>query len=324
MPAGGFLSVRGLVKRFGLEAGRMVVLIYHRVHPAVDPMYPNEVTAEIFEWQMKMLRNYLEPLDLEQALRMRDMGELPPGAVAVTFDDGYADNFDVALPILKRTAVPATFFVTTGYLDGGRMWNDTVFESIRRLPPGIVDLDSVGLGRREIAGFESRRQIARETIDSIKHMAPSERQMRADALARTAVTPLPNDLMMTADQVRSIEKSGMRVGAHTLTHPILRAVPGSQCCLHTRTGSRTQTTTRICIARWCGPPAISRRFRRGVVRWAAARTDGNFLDSRPGTERRPDSWPVCCSSIGGSSEHRRQARSGSSASFVGDCTDATG
>lgn len=204
----------------------MVVLIYHRVHPAVDPMYPNEVTAEIFEWQMKMLRNYLEPLDLEQALRMRDMGELPPGAVAVTFDDGYADNFDVALPILKRTAVPATFFVTTGYLDGGRMWNDTVFESIRRLPPGIVDLDSVGLGRREIAGFESRRQIARETIDSIKHMAPSERQMRADALARTAVTPLPNDLMMTADQVRSIEKSGMRVGAHTLTHPILRAVPG--------------------------------------------------------------------------------------------------
>ena len=58
-------------------------------------------------------------------------GCLPPRALSITFDDGYRDNHDIALPILLQLGLPATFFVATGFLDGGRMFNDTVIEAVR-------------------------------------------------------------------------------------------------------------------------------------------------------------------------------------------------
>ena len=67
-------------------------------------------------------------------------GRLPPRALAITFDDGYADNRTVAAPLLERHGLPCTFFVATGFLDGGRMWNDTLIETVRRAPGQTLDL----------------------------------------------------------------------------------------------------------------------------------------------------------------------------------------
>jgi len=216
----------------------MVVLIYHRVHPAIDPMAPNEVTAEVFEWQMNLLRDFLTPIDLVEAIALRDQGNLPQHAVAVTFDDGYADNFDVALPILQRAGVPATFFVTTGFLDGGRMWNDTVTEAVRHLPEGTFDLRDVGLGPRTVTDLRSRRELSREIIKSIKHLAPDDRQAKADALGAFCRETLPRNLMMTRGQVRGLAAAGMTVGAHTLTHPILKALPAAEARCEIEGGRR--------------------------------------------------------------------------------------
>jgi peptidoglycan/xylan/chitin deacetylase (PgdA/CDA1 family) len=72
-------------------------------------------------------------------------GALPERAAAITFDDGYADNFTRALPLLREQGLPATFFVATGFLDGGRMWNDTISEAIRRCNEDVVDLSAIGL-----------------------------------------------------------------------------------------------------------------------------------------------------------------------------------
>lgn len=200
------------------------MLIYHRVHPTVDPMFPNEVDATTFEWQMRLIAEHLVPLDLAEAVQLRDRGELPAGAVAVTFDDGYADNAQVALPILQRTGVPATFFVTTRYLNGGRMWNDTVVETIRRLPAGQYDLTCIGLGHREVSDDVSRRMLSREIIGVIKHRPPRNRQDLADVIGEMGSEPLPDALMMSSAQVRELCDAGMGVGAHTLTHPILKSV----------------------------------------------------------------------------------------------------
>ena len=65
---------------------------------------------------------------------------VPPKSILITFDDGYADNHDIALPILKRHGLTATFFIATGFLDGGRMWNDTVIEAVRRTKRTTLDL----------------------------------------------------------------------------------------------------------------------------------------------------------------------------------------
>jgi peptidoglycan/xylan/chitin deacetylase (PgdA/CDA1 family) len=202
-------------------APRLLILIYHRVLETTDPLAPREMTAGIFRWQMQVARRYAHPLSLPEALRRLETGTLPRRAICVTFDDGYADNERNALPILQEFDVPATFFVATGFVDGGRMWNDTLIESIRRLPAGRHDLTAIGAGKCDLDGQASRAALVRVAIDRVKHLPPETRLERIRWLTEYCGRPLPDDLMMSTDQVRALHRAGMEIGAHTVTHPIL-------------------------------------------------------------------------------------------------------
>jgi peptidoglycan/xylan/chitin deacetylase (PgdA/CDA1 family) len=204
------------------RARRLAVLIYHRVLSVRDPMFPNEVTAADFDAQMSAISRYCSPLPLGEAVERLGHGELPPRAVCVTFDDGYGDNEAVALPILLKHGVPATFFIASGFLDGGRMWNDTVVESIRRWPGDELDASDAGLGRLSLADDRLRGDAASALLRAIKHRPLSERDELAARFAQGVDEPLPNDLMMTSLQVRQLHDAGMEIGAHTRSHPILR------------------------------------------------------------------------------------------------------
>ena len=102
---------------------RLSVLAYHRVLPAHDPLFPGEPSAAEFEQRMRWVQANFDVLALGEAVRALREHRLPRRALSITFDDGYADNYTVALPILRRLGLPATFFVATGFLDGGCMFN---------------------------------------------------------------------------------------------------------------------------------------------------------------------------------------------------------
>lgn len=203
---------------------RLLILIYHRVLPVPDPLFPREMSAAVFRWQMEIVRSHAKPVSLAHGLRGLADRSLPTRAVAVTFDDGYADNATVAAPILAEAGVPATFFVATGFLDGGRMWNDSVIESIRRLPTGEYDFAEFGIGRAEIADLESRAALCRRIIVAIKHRPQDERAMLVSRLEARVGSELPGDLMMTSRQVRELADHGFEVGCHTVSHPILKTL----------------------------------------------------------------------------------------------------
>lgn len=219
----GTLLLRPVVNKLS-PGGRnavLSILIYHRVFQTADPLLPNEVTAEQFRWQMRLISRYFNVLPLEEAVcRLRD-GSLPARSACITFDDGYADNAEVALPILRETGVPATFFIATGYIDGGRMWNDTVIEAIRKIPEGVLDLTQQGLETYHLDGVEGRIKAITQLLSALKHKSPGERNMRADHIATFAENDLPDNLMMTSNQVKQLHSAGMTIGAHTVTHPIL-------------------------------------------------------------------------------------------------------
>lgn len=203
------------------RSGRLLVLIYHRVRPRPDALFPAEVDGEAFRRQMRLIREFCAPVSLADGVAGLRAGRLPARACAVTFDDGYADNAEVALPILEELGVPATFFVATGFLDGGRMWNDSVIEALRAAPAGPLDLAMLGLGSFQLSDPASRRVAAVEIIRVVKHRAPAERQRLVDAVSEALGVVLPDDLMMTSEQVRAIADAGMEVGGHTVHHPIL-------------------------------------------------------------------------------------------------------
>lgn len=200
---------------------RLAVLIYHRVGRSQDPLRPRMATAAEFRGQMRVLARYFRPLDLVEGLRRLRAGTLPSRAVAVTFDDGYMDNVQVALPILREQRIPATFFIATAYLDGGRMWNDTVIEAVRRLVPGEHVFRHAGLEVISVPNSLDRRSLVLTLLNTIKHRPQDERQRAADRLAELTDRVLPRDLMMRREDVRLLTEAGMNVGGHTRTHPIL-------------------------------------------------------------------------------------------------------
>jgi peptidoglycan/xylan/chitin deacetylase (PgdA/CDA1 family) len=151
---------------------------------------------------------------------LRD-GSLPSAAAAITFDDGYADNLHVAVPILVRMGMPATFFIATGFTDGGRMWNDTIVETVRACQKETLDLSELGVGRYPLADWLQRRQAIAALIDAIKYRSVTERVTLTEAIARKVDVRLPSDLMMTSAQLRAMRAAGMQLGAHTVSHPIL-------------------------------------------------------------------------------------------------------
>ncbi|HEY9106421.1 MAG TPA: polysaccharide deacetylase family protein [Roseateles sp.] len=216
------------------QRARLTVLIFHRVLREPDPLFPDEVDAARFDELLGWVRAWFNVLPLDTAIqRLRD-GELPARAAALSFDDGYADNHDVALPLLRKHGLPCSFFIATGFLNGGRMWNDTLIESVRHSGlavldlRGLVDGHGVDLGQHALGDVASRRAALGRLVERVKYLPPEPRVACVQAIAaRAEVTP-PDDLMMTSGQVRALRAAGMQIGAHTVNHPILAKVDERQ------------------------------------------------------------------------------------------------
>lgn len=199
----------------------LTVLLYHRVLGEPDPLAPELLDSAGFDRHISCLSQVFRILSLDDALRRLRHGTLPPRALCITFDDGYRDNIDVAIPVLQRHDAVATFFVSTGFLGGGRMLYDTVVETVRRLPANLYELEWIGLGRRAIGDIESRRTFIAEFMRRIQRLSFEERAEACERLAFGVQSALPTDLMMTLEHVRALPALRMSVGAHTHDHPIL-------------------------------------------------------------------------------------------------------
>ena len=178
---------------------------------------------------MRITATFQVRVGIHASVEHQRQGRLPPRSLVITFDDGYADNAEVALPILRRHGLAADFFISTGFLDGGRMWNDTVIESLRRSTCKFIDLDEFGLGRMPLSSHAERRQAIDRILPRLKYLALQERDAAVVRVQRLAGDPaLPNDLMMRTEHVRELHKAGMEIGGHTVRHPILCALPDGE------------------------------------------------------------------------------------------------
>ena len=204
------------------------ILAYHRVLPAPDPLLPGEPHAAGFEARMRWVKANFNVLPLTTAVQALREDRLPRRALSITFDDGYADNYAIALPILRRLELPATFFVATGFLDGGCMFNDVVTEALRRSTEPDLALDDLGLGHHPLGSDEQRARTIGRILARLKYFQPERRRKAAAEIARRAGAAVPTDLMMTSAQVRLLHEAGMTVGAHTVNHPILAEVPAGE------------------------------------------------------------------------------------------------
>lgn len=206
------------------KSGALLVLKYHRVLATPDPLLADEPDAAEFAAQMDLVRDLCRVLSLSEAVDRLSAGSLPSRAVAITFDDGYANNLEVAAPILASRGIPATVFVTTGFIAGGQMWNDEIAEALRVAPPRF-DLSELGLGVFDLAGTKSRRDAVERILTALKYRDAPERIRAARTIAGRAGLAGAPQPMMSESQLRRLAGFGIDVGAHCITHPILARVP---------------------------------------------------------------------------------------------------
>src|SRR6266513_462702 len=227
--AGGslFRLVGNLLSPAG-DRGRLSILIYHRTLAAPDPILHDEIDAATFERHMALLASDFNVLPLGEACARLARGGLPARAACITFDDGYADNERLALPILKRFGLQATFFVSTGFSDGGGMFNDSVIEAVRCAPSGTHDLSRLGLGKYSLDDSASRRAAIDALLERIKYRPVGERSALVEQLVAAMRSKLPKDLMMRPAQIKRLRDEGMEIGAHTVNHPILAVLETQQ------------------------------------------------------------------------------------------------
>jgi peptidoglycan/xylan/chitin deacetylase (PgdA/CDA1 family) len=219
------------------ERAKLSILIYHRVLPEVDPLFPLEVTAESFDKQLTVLKMHFNVLPLTEAIVRLKSGTLPSRSACITFDDGYADNVSIALPILKRHRLQATFFIASAYLNGGRMFNDTIIHSIRHSRSLQIDLTKLGLGIHKLETLAAKHQTIDALLKYVKYLPLGEREDTAEMIAEliTDIKP-PSDLMMNMLQLKELSDSGMTIGGHTAHHPILAKLNKAESSLEIAEG----------------------------------------------------------------------------------------
>ncbi len=211
------------------------ILGYHRIADARDDPFALAVAPARFREHLEVLAADARPMrlgDLTHALRT---GSLPARAVAITFDDGYAELLHTALPLLERRDLPATAFVATGFL-GREFWWDALARTLLAAAPAGQLVVEVGGRAHTLDGADPRAAVAR-AYELLRGADPDQRaaaldrlRSRTAAAARESAAPTAGSARrargLTHDELLRLSAHGLvEVGSHTITHPCLAGLP---------------------------------------------------------------------------------------------------
>ncbi len=220
-------AVSALVSPGG-RRGKLLTFFFHRVLETPDPMNPGEMDAARFDRALRWIGDQFRVLPPLAACERLYAGTLPARAAIISFDDGYRDNHDVAMPLLKRHRMSAAFFVATGYLGDGIQFNDRVTEAVRAHAGPFFDAGWLGLGSLPTADLAARLTTLERLREAVKYLAPEARLAAVERIESMCGVAGPRSardrIMMTPEEVKALAANGMEVGGHTMMHPILKSV----------------------------------------------------------------------------------------------------
>ena len=228
------------LRHFGSSRCGLLVLAYHRIadmsaedeHPG-DPELVSASLAD-FEWQMQLVARHFQPITFRRVIECLEGGTaMPQRSLVVTFDDGHLDNYTGAFPILRSLGIPATIFLSTGYIGSQEpYWFDHVARLLAKAPSGPIQLTSVPF-KAVLLDMRSRRSATEALLGLLKRVANSRRLDCLDELDR--LFPSRRDgsasneqFALSWPQVREMAAAGIEFGSHTVSHPILTQVDDVQ------------------------------------------------------------------------------------------------
>jgi peptidoglycan/xylan/chitin deacetylase (PgdA/CDA1 family)/CelD/BcsL family acetyltransferase involved in cellulose biosynthesis len=200
------------------------ILIYHRVNDDRDP-FLGASRVDAFRQQMEFIAKHFPIVGLDDIASGGWRNREEKFCVALTFDDGYRDNYLNAFPILKDLNIPATIFLTTGCVQDGKLpWYDQVALAFKLTARKSLDWDQYAAPRGAMESTEARIHKMQRTLEWLWALSTEDRVQRLPELFEVLhVSEKPNlpNFMLNWTEIREMSKNGMTFGAHTVTHPVL-------------------------------------------------------------------------------------------------------
>lgn len=235
--------------RHQMYQNKLFILAYHRILPERSIEFNSYifrgmvVSVEDFEKQIQVTLKNFDIVHLAEAMENIKSGyKLRKPVVAITFDDGYSDNYLYAYPILKKYNIPATIYLTTGYIDSKRLlWWDELVYIIGHRQCKLTDVDlpfSIypKAIRQSLLSFENlpknkRNKTIRKLVSELKKIPEAKKlALLNDLKYKLSPSGLEwdNSMMLSWDNIREMSKNGIIFGAHGKSHAILTKVTTEQ------------------------------------------------------------------------------------------------
>jgi peptidoglycan/xylan/chitin deacetylase (PgdA/CDA1 family) len=234
------------------------ILTYHRFPAHLgSELFDDGVvdtSAEEFERHVVCLKRHFAVIGVDELCAFGAGGKLPLNAVAITFDDGYLDNYSQALPILRKHACKAIFFVATSFVSERRLyWWDRVAYQLKHSTRDAITLNYPNLFRVELsdraaAVFKTLRFIKARRAFDMTRLLDELTLATGVAWSSELERAFADKLLMNWDQVRALKQAGMDVQSHTRSHRVLQTLPADALRLELE-GSRSD------LLRELGEPA---------------------------------------------------------------------
>ena len=282
----------------------VTILAYHRVLdvPNEDefPFDIELVSASViqFKQQMEYIRAHYQPITFATLLQYLDRGEKPPqGAAIITFDDGFADNYHNAFPVLRQLDMPATIFLSTGYIDSREtFWYEKLSYAVMTTRANIVVTPALG-SLKISSNTRSRRELMACVVSKLKLVANDVRLASLEDLYAQLLPSYkwPHDDRsgpVTWGQVKEMSANNIEFGSHSVTHPVLSRVSLNKLEFEVehsknRIESELQKPVQIIAYPVGGVEAFDDNV-RAAVKKAGYRLGVSYI---PGIER-PDQWDI--------------------------------
>jgi len=225
---------------FALTGRRARVLMYHGVTASSRSDAPagghgRHVPRREFDRQMRWLRRHARPISLDELVSCLERGQAPPRrSVVVTFDDGYRNNRTEAWPILREMRIPATIYVTTGFVEGRPLWTDRLDAALEQT--GDRSGARTRARGKSLSG-EARESWLREITARGGEDLGDLPQERWPADSRP----------LTPEMLRELHAEGATIGSHTVDHEILTR------CADELLASQLERSKRT-LESWTGGP----------------------------------------------------------------------
>jgi peptidoglycan/xylan/chitin deacetylase (PgdA/CDA1 family) len=207
---------------------RVAILRYHSIKDD-PPRHADSIgegiihSTSLFKQQMEALARNFDPVTLDDVVQFLQQGRgLPPRPVVVTFDDGYADNAEIAAPIMDRLGIKAAFYVTVGPLESGTApWFCRLRHAFATTPAATWADSEEGnskpltdVGKRRAAFLAACERCASRIGDD-----QEETTRRIEQELSSSPLNGKERMMMTWDQARALGRTGHIIGSHTISHP---------------------------------------------------------------------------------------------------------